>query len=57
MATYTSCARIKEAYKTCRGRYMGMGPVGIKPKRFKIAAFWSKRKGKNRLYMMLTVVA
>ena len=57
MATYTTSARIKKAYKTCYGNYMGMGPVNVVPKRIKITAFWSKRNNKHKMNMWLQVVA
>jgi len=60
MATYTRSSRIKKAYKSCRGLYIGMGPVDCKPKRIKITAFWIKSKRAShrdhRMNMMLVLM-
>ena len=60
MATYTRSSRIKKAYKTCNGLYMGVGPVDCEPNRIKIHAYWHKSKRfpkrDHRMNMMLTVV-
>jgi hypothetical protein len=56
MATYSSSPKLKAAYKTCRGPYLGFGPAGVKPKRLKVTAFFSKRRNPWQLRVMLRVV-
>lgn len=42
--TFSNSKRLLEAYKTCRGIYIGLGPVGIKPKRLRVVGFFPKRR-------------